>query len=102
MNSKAKCGGKCVMNVFNAGQFCRFANSVTMNLFDIFPVSKYDSGLLSTKNLSNLNECKDACKKTKGCKGFNWIKPQCQLFEGRLVMDDSDIPGVVAGILPCP
>ena len=74
-----------------------------MNLVDKFPGSKYGSaGKLTTKNLSNLNECKDACKKTKRCKGFNWIKPQCQLFAGKLVMEDSDIPGVVAGILPCP
>ena len=73
-----------------------------MNFFDIFLDVKDKSGLLTTKNLSNLSECNETCRKSKGCKGFNWIEPKCQLLNGRLIMEDSDMPGVVAGILPCP
>ena len=90
------------MNVYNAGQPRKYVTRTTKELLNMFLDSSDKSGLLTTKNLSDLTQCKEECKKTKGCKGFNWIKPECQLLDGRLIMEDSDVPGVVAGILPCP
>ena len=43
-------------------------------------------------------DCNEACRKSKSCKGFNWIEPKCQLLNGRLIMEDSNMPGAVAGI----
>ena len=57
-------------------------------------------GLLEELHLSSLIDCTMACKRTKDCKGFNWIESQCQLLGGGPVIAGQR-SGAISGILPC-